>query len=49
VLKDVLELSYGEIAAGAGMPVGTAKCYAHRARAGLRAILVEDGSVAVAR
>jgi RNA polymerase sigma-70 factor, ECF subfamily len=36
VLKDALGFSFHEISAAAGMPVGTAKCYAHRARAGLR-------------
>jgi RNA polymerase sigma-70 factor (ECF subfamily) len=39
VLKDALGFSFAEISAGSGMPVGTAKCYAHRARAGLRARL----------
>src|ERR671931_2225934 len=37
VLKDALGFSFAEISARSGMPVGTAKCYAHRARAGLRA------------
>jgi RNA polymerase sigma-70 factor, ECF subfamily len=36
VLKDAFELSFEEIADAADMPVGTAKCYAHRARARLR-------------
>ena len=36
VLKDGLDLSFEEISALAAMPVGTAKCYAHRARAALR-------------
>ena len=36
VLKDALGLSFEEIAAVSGMPVGTAKCYAHRARNRLR-------------
>lgn len=36
VLKDALGFSFGEIAAASGMPVGTAKCYAHRARKRLR-------------
>ncbi len=39
VLKDAFELSFDEIAAIQDMPVGTAKCYAHRARARLRARL----------
>jgi RNA polymerase sigma-70 factor (ECF subfamily) len=36
VLKDALGYSFAEIAAAAGMPVGTAKCYAHRGRSRLR-------------
>jgi RNA polymerase sigma-70 factor (ECF subfamily) len=36
VMKDALGLSFDEIAAAAGMPVGTAKCYAHRGRKKLR-------------
>jgi RNA polymerase sigma-70 factor (ECF subfamily) len=36
VLKDALGLSFEEIATAAGMPVGTAKCYAHRGRTNLR-------------
>ena len=39
VLKDAFELSFEEISSLQGMPVGTAKCYAHRARARLRARL----------
>jgi RNA polymerase sigma-70 factor (ECF subfamily) len=39
VLKDAFDLSFEEVSAAAGMPVGTAKCYAHRARARLRARL----------
>ena len=31
VLKDALGFSFEEISAASGMPVGTAKCYAHRA------------------
>jgi RNA polymerase sigma-70 factor (ECF subfamily) len=42
VLKDALDFSFDEIAAAAAMPVGTAKCYAHRARARLRARLERD-------
>src|SRR5437763_1070432 len=38
-LKDVLDVSFEEISAATGMPVGTAKCYAHRGRNGLRARL----------
>jgi RNA polymerase sigma-70 factor, ECF subfamily len=44
VLKDALGFSFAEISAGSGMPVGTAKCYAHRARAGLRARLRDDAA-----
>jgi len=36
VLKDALELSFEEVAQVADIPVGTAKCYAHRARERLR-------------
>jgi RNA polymerase sigma-70 factor (ECF subfamily) len=36
VLKDALGLSFEEISASSGMPVGTAKCYAHRGRNRLR-------------
>ena len=36
VLKDAFEFSFEEIAGFEGMPVGTAKCYAHRGRNGLR-------------
>jgi RNA polymerase sigma-70 factor, ECF subfamily len=36
VLKDGLDLTFAEISAVSGMPVGTAKCYAHRARNALR-------------
>jgi RNA polymerase sigma-70 factor, ECF subfamily len=36
VLKDAFDFTFEEIAGAAGMPVGTAKCYAHRARNGLR-------------
>ncbi len=47
VLKDALGFSFPEISAASGMPVGTAKCYAHRARAGLRGLLDrEDSAVA---
>ena len=35
VLKDVFDFSFEEIAGVEGMPVGTAKCYAHRGRAAL--------------
>lgn len=36
VMKDALDFSFEEIAAAKNMPVGTAKCYAHRGRARLR-------------
>jgi RNA polymerase sigma-70 factor (ECF subfamily) len=36
VLKDAFDYSFEEIAVAAGMPVGTAKCYAHRGRKSLR-------------
>ena len=39
VLKDALGLSFEEISAASGMPVGTAKCYAHRGRKKLRSEL----------
>jgi DNA-directed RNA polymerase specialized sigma24 family protein len=35
VLKDALGFSFEEIAGAEGMPVGTAKCYAHRGRLAL--------------
>lgn len=41
VLKDAIGLTFEEIAATTGMPVGTAKCYAHRGRAGMRSHLAE--------
>jgi RNA polymerase sigma-70 factor (ECF subfamily) len=41
VLKDALGLSFEEISAVSGMPVGTAKCYAHRAREKLRGELAD--------
>jgi RNA polymerase sigma-70 factor (ECF subfamily) len=39
VLKDALDWSFEEISSASGMPVGTAKCYAHRGRARLRSRL----------
>lgn len=39
VLKDALGYSFQEISAASGMPLGTAKCYAHRGRAGMRELL----------
>ena len=41
VLKDALGYSFEEIAAASGMPVGTAKCHAHRGRNRLRERLEE--------
>jgi RNA polymerase sigma-70 factor, ECF subfamily len=45
VLKDALGYTFEEIAAAADMPVGTAKCHAHRGRNRLREQL-EDRDVA---
>lgn len=46
VLHDALGLSFAEIGDADGIPVGTAKCYAHRGRAGLREVLaVNAGDV----
>jgi RNA polymerase sigma-70 factor (ECF subfamily) len=45
VLRDSFGLSYEEIARVARMPVGTAKCYVHRARARVRAQLEELAGV----
>jgi RNA polymerase sigma-70 factor, ECF subfamily len=39
VMKDALGYSFAEISSARGVPVGTAKCYAHRARNLLRARL----------
>lgn len=36
VLKHAFDFGFEEIAGAEGMPVGTAKCYAHRGRNGLR-------------
>jgi len=36
VLKHGFDFSFEEIAGAEGMPVGTAKCHAHRGRNGLR-------------
>jgi RNA polymerase sigma-70 factor, ECF subfamily len=38
-LKDAFDLPFEDVAALTGLPVGTAKCYAHRGRNGLRARL----------
>jgi RNA polymerase sigma-70 factor, ECF subfamily len=35
-LKDAFDVGFAEIATATGLPVGTAKCYAHRGRASLR-------------
>jgi RNA polymerase sigma-70 factor, ECF subfamily len=42
VLKDGFGYTFEEIAAASGMPVGTAKCYAHRGRNRLRARLEQS-------
>ncbi|HEY7604726.1 MAG TPA: RNA polymerase sigma factor [Gaiellaceae bacterium] len=41
VLKDAFDWSFEEISARSGMPVGTAKCYAHRGRSSLRERLAQ--------
>jgi RNA polymerase sigma-70 factor (ECF subfamily) len=41
VLKDVFDWSFEEISSRSGMPVGTAKCYAHRGRTSLRRRLAQ--------
>ena len=46
VLKDAFDFSFAEISAASGMPIGTAKCYAHRARNGLRSLLESAESAA---
>jgi RNA polymerase sigma-70 factor (ECF subfamily) len=38
-LKDGFDVSFEDISRSTGLPVGTAKCYAHRGRNGLRARL----------
>jgi RNA polymerase sigma-70 factor, ECF subfamily len=48
VLKDGLGLSFDEVAALTELPVGTAKCYAHRGRAGLRERLERPDATGVA-
>jgi RNA polymerase sigma-70 factor (ECF subfamily) len=35
-LKDAFDIGFAEISEATGLPVGTAKCYAHRGRASLR-------------
>src|SRR4051812_12354622 len=45
VMKDVLALSYEEIAEVLDMPVGTVKCHAHRGRARMRRALAPDEAV----
>ncbi len=42
VLRDALGFSFEEISAASGMPVGTAKCYAHRGRAAMRELLAVE-------
>ena len=41
VLKDAFDWSFAEIASRDGIPIGTAKCYAHRARSSLRERLAQ--------
>jgi RNA polymerase sigma-70 factor (ECF subfamily) len=48
VLKDALGFSFEEISAASGMPVGTAKCYAHRGRAAMRELLEAEALEPVA-
>jgi RNA polymerase sigma-70 factor (ECF subfamily) len=48
VMKDVLSLSYEEIADALEMPVGTVKCHAHRGRARMRRALVLSDAAASA-
>ena len=38
-LKDAFDVGFAEISDATGLPVGTAKCYAHRGRASLRSRL----------
>lgn len=45
VLRDALGFSFEEISAASGMPVGTAKCYAHRGRAAMRELLAVEEPV----
>ena len=47
VLKDALGFSFQEISDASGMPVGTAKCYAHRGRAGMRDLLEQRDATPV--
>lgn len=44
LLKTVLELEYTEIAETLGIPPGTAMSHVHRARAQMRAVLVDDAT-----
>jgi RNA polymerase sigma-70 factor, ECF subfamily len=44
LLKDALGYSFEEIATAAGMPVGTAKCHAHRGRARLSERLEDNAA-----
>ena len=43
-LKDAFDVPFEEISEATGLPVGTAKCYAHRGRNNLRARLGGVGS-----
>jgi RNA polymerase sigma-70 factor, ECF subfamily len=44
LLKTVLELEYTEIAEALGIPQGTAMSHVHRARAQMRALLLDDAT-----
>jgi RNA polymerase sigma-70 factor (ECF subfamily) len=44
VLKDALGFSFEQIAGATRMPIGTAKCYAHRARKRLRQKLEKEAA-----
>ena len=44
LLKDAFGYSFEEIAAAAGMPIGTAKCHAHRGRARLSERLEDNAA-----
>ena len=44
VLKDAFGYSFEEIATATAMPVGTAKCYAHRGRNAIRRRIEADAA-----
>jgi RNA polymerase sigma-70 factor (ECF subfamily) len=41
-LKDAFDVPFDEISEATGLPVGTAKCYAHRGRNGLRSLELRE-------